>query len=382
MSGPSSRLRLAIFVSLAALAGPDEAAARQGPLVFSRERVLPVTMTVQSYDRRSPSILGAGPGLVWRGRVSHDSPVPSIRVHVTVVGAAAGWRLVVRSEETGRVVDTYDANSPFVKAGSFWTRDVAGSIAMVDLEATAPLTGLEIRIDQYAFQTMPALKQAIHGIDGRLKIGEASQRIRTLALPIVRLRIMAAGIGEVNCTGFLVSDDLVITNEHCVTSSPEAQATLVDFGYDDADPAETIRAVERVAFDADLDYAVIQLERKAPARWGRVTLDLSDPIEIDLKLIVIQHPLGGFKQASIESCVVSDKQMSGISATPTDFGHKCDTLVGSSGSPVIALSSGAVVGLHHLGFDPVTNTYVNRAVHLDLIAGHLKKTWGKVRAFP
>ncbi len=53
----------------------------------------------------------------------------------------------------------------------------------------------------------------------------------------------------------------------------------------------------------------------------------------------------------------------------TDFEHRCDTLGGSSGSPVLDRASLNVVGLHHLGFLE-GDTPVNRAV---LIADVLAK---------
>ena len=58
-----------------------------------------------------------------------------------------------------------------------------------------------------------------------------------------------------------------------------------------------------------------------------------------------------------------------IEGKGSDFGHTCDTMEGSSGSPVLRRADLKVVGLHHWGF--VSNdqkwSAENRAVQMRLI---------------
>ena len=88
------------------------------------------------------------------------------------------------------------------------------------------------------------------------------------------------------------------------------------------------------------------------------------------KLYVIQHPAGEAKQISDLDCTVKDVPVNGY-APRLDFSHTCDTLGGSSGSPVFN-EAGEVVGLHHLGMAP-TGSFVdvNRAVRASLVQGVL-----------
>ena len=65
------------------------------------------------------------------------------------------------------------------------------------------------------------------------------------------------------------------------------------------------------------------------------------------ELFIIQHPAGETKQISMNECAVSRPVADGRAAA-TDFAHTCDTLGGSSGSPVFT-TDGRLVGLHHYG---------------------------------
>jgi V8-like Glu-specific endopeptidase len=89
-------------------------------------------------------------------------------------------------------------------------------------------------------------------------------------------------------------------------------------------------------------------------------------------LVLIQHPAGEFKQVSIADCRVAGVSRTGVAAAGTDFGHLCDSLGGSSGSPVVDGQTGRVVGLHHWGFEEGAANPVNQAVHIGLVLDDLR----------
>jgi hypothetical protein len=109
-------------------------------------------------------------------------------------------------------------------------------------------------------------------------------------------------------------------------------------------------------------------------------------------LVIVQHPSGEPKQASIADCQLSGPDrvpvppggtcvygnlpgVNRVGVTPgdkTDFGHLCDTKGGSSGSPVADWDTGLVVGLHHFGFldgsaDPVNQAVVHTRILQDIL---------------
>jgi V8-like Glu-specific endopeptidase len=194
-----------------------------------------------------------------------------------------------------------------------------------------------------------------------------------------------------NCTGFLISPDLLITNRHCSESGSEARSISAQFDYDSPDseppPEAQVGVKELVLSSCDLDFAVLRLDRAVPFFPGdnRKPLKLGMPASVALnqQLLIIQHPGGDAKQVSQTGCLLTRDGMVGNSSMSTDFGHSCDTNKSSSGSPIQVIGSsadqnGKVIGIHHLGFR-IDNTQadtpeaLNRAVKINLILDFIKK---------
>ena len=172
------------------------------------------------------------------------------------------------------------------------------------------------------------------------------------------------------CTGFLVGDSTLVTNEHCVASQQDCANTKVIFGYEfnrvgQMPGMEQYDCLSLRAVDFGLDTAVLELAGEPGKRWSSLTL-AARPAQDGERLFIIQHPAGEPKQISEGDCIVFESSSPGR-VTRSDFAHLCDTLGGSSGSPVFNVS-GEVVGLHHWGRD-VSGRYSgsNRAVRMELV---------------
>jgi hypothetical protein len=87
--------------------------------------------------------------------------------------------------------------------------------------------------------------------------------------------------------------------------------------------------------------------------YGYLELDARQPATSET-ILIPQHPAGQPKKFGINSsqdggrCTINAASLAGY-APDSDLGYTCDTQGGSSGSPIIALSSLKVIGLHHLG---------------------------------
>ena len=177
---------------------------------------------------------------------------------------------------------------------------------------------------------------------------------RGIALSRAVAHITLPGVGA--GTGFLVADDLLLTNGHVFPDEATAGEAIVRFNYEDTlsgrpkkvdtyrcRPAEgfhTSPYLEEGVAAAALDYSVVRLDGKAGSRWGRIVLAPRE-VGVPQDVVIIQHPGGEKKQISItdnETAFADDLRCQ----------YFTDTLPGSSGSPVFD-DRWRLVALHHAG---------------------------------
>jgi V8-like Glu-specific endopeptidase len=341
-------------------------------LRFDRERVLAFDMRVERFSpRRSPET--GGPGVAW---VVNLPPlartVSRIRLHFKVLtaGDPASWQ--VRVKDLGvATLQTIPGTEATAGGAAFWTDELGAGQVKVELSWNGQGEQPVLEADRYAYGLGLATPLSIVGLDQRRPIATAAARYKALAPPVARLRIMTDD-GQAFCTGFLLGERLLMTNEHCVRTAEEASSLLVDFRYDaPAATPEVVRGATLLRTSAGLDYTLLRLSKPVETTFGRLHLETASPVHERQELVVIQHPGGEPKQVSLEGCLVAGVQREGASTERTDFGHECDTLGGSSGSPVLDRATGRVVGLHHFGFHEGLDEPVNQAVEIGRILDDL-----------
>lgn len=162
--------------------------------------------------------------------------------------------------------------------------------------------------------------------------------------------------GHAPCTAFLVDDNRLITNHHCVPGIIDnerlgASAILaVQFrlGYvrDGIEEGTEMFHVNPMPLETNkaLDYSVLEiLGGDANAQFGALELSAAMPSDRD-PFWVIGHPMGEAQRISREKC-----QADSPAIASGKLRHTCDTLPGNSGSPVIDAGLQQVVALHHAG---------------------------------
>ena len=288
----------------------------------------------------------------------HFNAVPSVPLQT--------W-LVELLSPSDAVLSSY---SPRSGENSFWSGEVRGPKVKVRVISThgGPQ---RLVIDAVAFAQTPVKPQSITPPDDREPISTQNTETKTVGKAVARIRFIGDDGPQYVCTGFLISPDLFMTNQHCPQSESEWRSALVDFDFDTAAATpKTTTFTQFVMSNAELDMAIFRLSTK-PA--GRTPLQLDETMPSDNSaLLLIQHPGGEHKQVSIINCRVSGVPVRGVSTNPTDLGHLCDTLGGSSGSTVINPTTKKVIGLHHLGFRSTDASLVNRAVLMQQIIRFIK----------
>ncbi|MGW5425359.1 trypsin-like peptidase domain-containing protein [Streptomyces sp. NPDC003943] len=195
-------------------------------------------------------------------------------------------------------------------------------------------------------------------------------------------------------TGWLIAPGLLVTNHHVVNARSkmsgvreqaaeedlrmqvENSRSRFDYGADAGEiQTEEATAVDLVAWDPKLDYAIIRLANPQLTRAVlRVTTTLfecrgNDPQAVN----IIQHPEGKPKRVALRNNLVYE-------ANERDVAYFTDTQGGSSGSPVftdrwtvVALHRGALrkTGLEYQGR---TTAVINVGTQMCAILTHLRET--------
>ena len=215
------------------------------------------------------------------------------------------------------------------------------------------------------------IPKVVYGSDDRLNVSEASSFLQNLARATAaqispskwdssftlvnetlgnRLSLCSGErfedeVSVSRCSGFLVSNDTIVTAGHCVQSEFECSEYRWVFDYKDnpskVDQSKVYRcqSVIKQVLDNNtgLDYAVIKLERPVLDRkFFRVRS--SGSAQVGDPLVVIGHPSG------LSTKIASNAQVR-KSSDENFFVANLDVFGGNSGSAVIAAGSSTVEGI-------------------------------------
>ncbi|MGQ0671406.1 MAG: trypsin-like serine peptidase [Hyphomicrobium sp.] len=190
------------------------------------------------------------------------------------------------------------------------------------------------------------------------------------------------------CSGIMLTEDIYLTNWHCggslehmsetrIWKNEICSTTIVDLSWDEDQSGREYHCVAplRAGRQKELDYmllrvAPINAEKRRPI--GRPLRIAAGTVTLGQDVRVIHHAECKRKQLSFACSVRKEKRKgwraTAGDATMTEFVHDCDTESGSSGAPIFD-NSGALVGLHHLGHEPVGGAggscdKENKAIHI------------------
>ena len=189
-------------------------------------------------------------------------------------------------------------------------------------------------------------------------------------------------------TGFLVSDNVLMTNNHVIDSMRTALNSIAEFNYqDDVNfmpcPTCTFRLNPEQFFvtDEELDFTLVALKDnpssdKQPKDFGHLHLIAEEGKILEGEYVsIIQHPNGRPKAVTIRE--------NKVSSILDDFIHYLtDTEPGSSGSPVFN-DQWIVVALHHSGVpDPnKKNAWIaNEGIRISSISNYFAKKYNNFTA--
>lgn len=312
-----------------------------------------------------------------------------IKVHFNQFQIPEGSYVEVRNMD-GTQIHTYGSNAPSLTTSDaaigddgnnkFSALSIIGDVAVVEYFPGATSSqNYQVKIDHimqgYPAETIEQMTQAdtwgtteirsTCGVNERRDVqcwagSNPTEFERTR--PVARLLINGSGL----CTAWRVgADNHMFTNEHCVGSQSELSNTEVWFNYQNTacggstlEPTTIVTGNYLLKMDYTLDYTLFTINNfSSVSSFGYFGLDVRDAVSQEL-IYIPQHGSGNPKELSIESdqntgglCRI-DHPLANGRGTNTDMGYMCDTIGGSSGSPVLASSSNKVIALHHFGGCP------------------------------
>ena len=189
-------------------------------------------------------------------------------------------------------------------------------------------------------------------------------------------------------TGFLVSENVLMTNNHVIDSMETALHSLAEFNYqDDVNfmpcPTCSFRLNPEQFFvtDEELDFTLVALKdnpssEKRPKDFGHLHLISEEGKILEGEYVsIIQHPNGGPKAVTIRE--------NKVRSIFDDFIHYLtDTEPGSSGSPVFN-DQWIVVALHHSGVPNPNkkNAWIaNEGIRISSISNYFAKKFNAFTA--
>ncbi|WP_026736169.1 endonuclease [Fischerella sp. PCC 9605] len=155
-------------------------------------------------------------------------------------------------------------------------------------------------------------------------------------------------------TGFMVSPQLLLTNNHVLSDARQASFSLIEFNYQSSVGGQMLQSytyeLDPATFfvtDKPLDFSLVAVKDSSSGQPPLGSFGWNRLIEEEGKVIlgeyvnIIQHPSGQPKQLALRENRLVD-------LFDNFLHYQTDTAPGSSGSPVFN-DQWEVVGLHHSG---------------------------------
>ncbi|MDK1028861.1 MAG: S1 family peptidase [Anaerolineae bacterium] len=165
-------------------------------------------------------------------------------------------------------------------------------------------------------------------------------------IPMCTDELFASQINPGYCTGFLISEDTLVTAGHCVTGpAPSCSNMNVIFGFHmnsenslaNLSTDNLYKCEEIISISEEFDYAIIKLNR--PTGISGLIYETRDHLQQADPVSVIGHPSGLPLKIASNSFVLSNN------FDQPKFIANLDTFRGNSGSPVINSDTYLVEGI-------------------------------------
>lgn len=184
--------------------------------------------------------------------------------------------------------------------------------------------------------------RSIVGADDAVDVNKlpAENPLKKASMAIGQIKAFRIGNDEpIQCTAFLVSDDLVLTASSCIEEANSAKLLMYD-GDREVSYEVNLPPREIVSNFYGIDYALLRVNGKPGLKYGTLYLSPEPPTEGQpLSLLM-------FRASSQKLAVTGTADCRVLKVEKDVFYHLCDTGPGSSGAPVLTADGSRVLGIH------------------------------------
>lgn len=178
------------------------------------------------------------------------------------------------------------------------------------------------------------------------------------------------------CTGFLINDEMIMTNNHCVATSGKTVVAK----FETENEIISAQCNQLIMTDSALDFTILKCNRNFSNIIAPVVIEaeyLSAPTDV----YVIQQNCDYLKDPY---CQIERMVSYGVLSSQQKIiiDHTADTLPGSSGSPIFDESTHKLVALHNAGnpthYDP---NGLNHGINIQWIVQKIKNSKKEIDLF-
>src|SRR5262249_35604555 len=184
-----------------------------------------------------------------------------VRLHFSEISdqSPSDYTVLIR-DRNARIVQKF-SKSEFRSRTDFWTRLVMGDYVRAEVISETRPSGLKFKLSEIAFQQNMGAPFSITLPDDRepvinyRNVPQLFSKVRSVA----KLTFVDGGYSFV-CTGFMIDEERMLTNEHCINRQPVCSTAVAIFGFEitesgNVNPGEQHDCSEFLGADHKLDVA-------------------------------------------------------------------------------------------------------------------------------
>lgn len=171
--------------------------------------------------------------------------------------------------------------------------------------------------------------------------GDFPQNANELAVAQIKIPASIA-----SCTGFLINENTIMTNNHCISSAAKAINVTAIFRSESGERT-SFACDEFITTNYKYDFSLVKCKGKPGKDFGWVGLSRQRSDEYS-KIYLVQE---NCNYIGDPRCLINKYVSFGdvLGSQTTRIYHDADTLPGSSGSPIFLQGTHQVVAIHNAG---------------------------------